>query len=158
MNKYLEAHIKKYPKMQIEDKIKLLMQAYLGPGHLVNDYDIVLQRVSTEVENIINQEITTEMIEDISDIYVRVHLLPYYKKYKSFDKLIKAFVDSSNDTKNISQFLEELEELKKTLNDKDVLFLESYIKNKNYLISHSEIYRNTYNPHYLVVNKNYLID
>ena len=36
---YLEQHLKKYPLMQIEDKIKLIMQSILGPSHLINDKD-----------------------------------------------------------------------------------------------------------------------
>ena len=37
MNIFLKYHLNKYPKMQNQDKIKLIYQASLGPAHLVND-------------------------------------------------------------------------------------------------------------------------
>ena len=46
---YLEEHLKKYPLMQIEDKIKLLMQATLGPAHLINDKEHVKKRIYKSV-------------------------------------------------------------------------------------------------------------
>lgn len=154
MNSYLNTHIKKYPKMQIEDKIKLLMQANLGCGHLVNDFDKVLKRVMSELQEI--NESSEPLIEEIGNNYVRVHLKPYYDKYHSFDKLINAFILSSKEEANLDAFLEELECLRKTLNNDEIIFLDNYLCNKNYLISHSKIYRDEYNPHYLVIHKKYL--
>ena len=43
-------HLEKYPNMQIEDKIKLFMQAILGPAHLVSDLNSVLNRMNNEYE------------------------------------------------------------------------------------------------------------
>lgn len=154
MNKYLTYHINKYPKMQIEDKIKLLMQGFLGPGHLVNDYQMVLTRVESELNQISIS--STDIYEEISDTFVRVYLKPYYEKYHSFDKLINAFILSSKEEKDFNGFLKELENLKQTLNKDEVNFLNIYLKNKNYLISHSDIYRKLYNPHYLVISKKYI--
>ena len=154
MNKYLEQHLDKYPLMQIEDKIKLIMQGNLGPGHLVNNYQMVLARVSKELEEISNTN--QEMIEEISDNYVRIYLAPYYKIYHNFDNLIKMFIESSQEEKDYNHFFNDLEDLKTTLNDEDKKFLDNYLESKNYLISHSKTYREMYNPHYLVVHKKYL--
>mgnify|MGYP005612871587 CR=1 FL=1 len=49
---YLEQHLKKYPLMQIEDKIKLIMQATLGPAHLINDKEKVKARIVEEYNQI----------------------------------------------------------------------------------------------------------
>ena len=154
MNKYLEQHLIKYPHMQIEDKIKLLMQGYLGPGHLVNDYELVLNRVHNELNEISENEST--MIEEISDSYVRVYLKPYYAKYHSFDELVMMFIKSSKEEKDYDSFFKELESLKETLNKTEKEFLDIYIKNKNYLISHSKTYRELYQPHYLVIHKKFI--
>ena len=138
--------------MKIEDKIKLLMQGYLGNGHLVNDYNKVLKRITEEYEILKKNSINYDLIEKISDNYSRIYLKPYFDKYNSFDNLIKMFIDSSNEQKKEKEFLEELEILKKYLNNEELEFLEKYIERKNYLISHSDIYRKEYHPHYLVVH------
>ena len=49
---YLEQHLKKYPLMQIEDKIKLIMQSILGPSHLINDKEKVKTRIINEYNEI----------------------------------------------------------------------------------------------------------
>lgn len=154
MNKYLERHLLKYPHMQIEDKIKLIMQAHLGPGHLVNDYQMVLNRLHTELNELSNQ--TVEMVEEIGDNYVRIYLEPYYKKHQSFDDLIKIFVLSSKEEKDYEGFFKELNNLRENLNKEEQRYLDEYIDSKDYLISHSKTYKEMYHPHYLVVHKKYL--
>ena len=63
---YLEEHLKKYPLMQIEDKIKLLMQATLGPAHLINDKEQVKKRIYNEYvqspNRHINQSKSTKVV------------------------------------------------------------------------------------------------
>lgn len=153
MNKYFEYHLNKYPNMQIEDKVKLLMQANLGCGHLVKDYQIVLNRVMNELNTIISSN--DEMIEEISDNYIRIYLKPYYDKYHSFDELIKMFMESSKEPVNIPGLVNDLIKLKEILNDEDRQFVNDYLERKDYLISHSQTYRDIYNPHYLVIHKKY---
>lgn len=153
MNKYLQIHLNKYPYMQIEDKIKLIMQGTLGPGHLVNDYQMVLNRLLNELNEI---NVEKQMIEEISDNYVRIYLAPYYALNNSFDKLINAFMLSSKEPKDFDSFFKELEDLKETLNESDKEYLDIYLSNKNYLISHSKTYRDIYHPHYLVIHKKYM--
>lgn len=153
MNKYFEYHLNKYPNMQIEDKVKLLMQANLGCGHLVKDYQIVLNRVMNELNTIISSN--DEMIEEISDNYIRIYLKPYYDKHHSFDELIKMFMESSKEPVNIPGLINDLIKLKEILNDEDRQFVNDYLERKDYLISHSQTYRDIYNPHYLVIHKKY---
>lgn len=153
MNKYFEYHLNKYPNMQIEDKVKLLMQANLGCGHLVKDYQIVLNRVMNELNTIISSN--DEMIEEISDNYIRIYLKPYYDKHHSFDELIKMFMESSKEPVNIPGLVNDLIKLKEILNDEDRQFVNDYLERKDYLISHSQTYRDMYNPHYLVIHKKY---
>ena len=62
---YLEEHLKKYPLMQIEDKIKLLMQATLGPAHLINDKEQVKKRIYAEYESIKDLEYEYDLLEYI---------------------------------------------------------------------------------------------
>ena len=75
---YLEEHLKKYPLMQIQDKIKLIMQATLGPAHLINDKEKVKARILAEYNQIKDLDYEYELIEHISDKFIRVYLKPYY--------------------------------------------------------------------------------
>ncbi len=147
----LKEHLEKYPEMQIEDIIKLHLQGILGNGHLVKDKQIALDYMLREYESIEGD--SSPMIEEISDRYVRVYLYPYFQKHQSFDALAEAFVLSSRESVDDGFFVEEIKKLK---NEENSSFIDSYLSGGNYLIRHSEAYRQKYDPHYRVIHKKYL--
>ena len=149
---YLKEHLKKYPLMQIEDILKLYLQGILGPAHHVDSYEKCLIRVLNEYKNITNNQYE-EIEENISDNYVRIYLYPYFKKEGSFNALIKAFILSSQEVVDINIFIKEV---KKLINDDNRDFINQYLNGGDYLISHSKIYKDNYDPHYLVINRKYL--
>ena len=153
---YLKEHMIKYPKMQIEDKIKLIMQSLMGPGHLAPLKEKLETNLMNEYLMIKDTNYEYDLIEAIGDYYVRVYLKPFYEKHKSFDKLIEAFILSC-DTFNDLYYLEKaLLELRKEQNDEDKAKIDEYFSKNNILISHSTIYKEAYHPHYLVINKKYI--
>ena len=151
--KYLNEHLKKYPLMTTQDQIKLLMQGIMGPGHLVNDKNIALKRLTNEYEEIKYLNYNYDLFEEISDDYVRVYLKPYYEKNHSFEKLVHAFYMSSQVKGDVNQLREKIDEIKTKDNES---FINEYLNSNNILISHSNIYRENYHPHYIVIHKNYL--
>ena len=150
---YLKEHLEKYPLMQIEDVLKLYLQGILGPAHLVIDFDKAYKRIKEEYESIKDEEYQYDFIEEISDQYVRIYLKPYYHLVNDFTPLIKAFILSSEEKGDINLFKDEI---RKLINNDNKEIIEEYLKRDNYLISHSEIYRNNYHPHYLVINRKYI--
>lgn len=148
---YLKEHLEKYPLMQIEDILKLYMQGILGPGHLVSSFTNCLNRVNEEYKTIKNNQYQ-EIEELISDQYVRIYLYPYYQKEGDFTLLVKYFIESSKDKADVEYFKREIELL---INNENQEYIHNYISSGNYLISHSEIYRDNYDPHYLVINRKY---
>ena len=150
---YLKEHLEKYPLMQIEDVLKLYLQGILGPAHLVSDFDKAYKRIKEEYESIKDEEYQYDFIEEISDQYVRIYLKPYYHLVNDFTPLIKAFILSSEEKGDINLFKDEI---RKLINNDNKEIIEEYLKRDNYLISHSEIYRNNYHPHYLVINRKYI--
>ena len=46
----IEKHLLKYPLMEVADKIKLLMQSIMGPGHLANDKERIMNNLINEYE------------------------------------------------------------------------------------------------------------
>ena len=153
---FLEDHIKKYPLMQIEDKIKLLMQSILGPSHLINDKEKVKQRIIDEYESIKDLDYEYDMVEYLSDKYVRIYLKPYYEKFHSFDNLVEAFFKSCDNINDLYYLEKALMELKETETIDNKVKIDNYFYSGDILISHSAIYKENYHPHYLVINKKYL--
>lgn len=153
MEVYLNAHLAKYPLMQIEDILKLYLQGILGPAHAVEDFEKISQRINNEYQLIKDENYPYKLIEEISSEYVRVYLKPYYESRRDFALLIKAFILSSKEKGDTSSFKNEVKNL---INEKNKDYINGYLAKDNYLISHSEIYRNNYHPHYLVINRKYL--
>ena len=153
---YLEEHLEKYPLMQIEDKIKLLMQATLGPAHLINDKEQVRNRVYAEYEQIKDLEYQYELIEHISDKFVRVYLKPYYEMFNSFDALLEAFFKSCDNVSDLYYLEKALLKLRESESNENKHKIDEYFYSGDILISHSKIYKENYHPHYLVINKRYL--
>lgn len=146
-NIFLEYHLKKYPKMTKQDIIKLIYQATLGPRHFSSNLDV------TKVTNYLLNELkdykqTNEnLYEYIGSDYIRINIFKYQEYNLDLNHLINIFLDSTNQEydKNLLK-----NNLLKYLSNEDLL-------DYDYLpVSHSDIYRNTYYPHYRVVNKKHL--
>jgi hypothetical protein len=148
MKIFYNYHLKKYNYIDKEDKIKLIYQSTLGPNHLGKNLlkENIKQRVERELLEKNNQ--TDNIYEWISEEFVRINIHKYIENNFSQDYLIDSFIESS---KIIPYNIEVLKDkLQKYLTIEE-------LKDYNYLpISHSSIYRNTYLPHYLVINKIYL--
>lgn len=148
MKIFYNYHLKKYNYIDKEDKIKLIYQSTLGPNHLGKNLlkENIKQRVEKELLEKNNQ--TDNIYEWISEEFVRINIHKYIENNFSQDYLIDSFIESSKIIPyNIEVLKDKLQEY---------LTIEE-LKDYNYLpISHSSIYRNTYLPHYLVINKDYL--
>ncbi len=151
---YLDYHLKKYPLMTTQDVVKLHLQGILGPAHLVGCVDDIIARLENEYAHIQDKDNLKDMIEMISDEYCRVYLAPYYKKWKDFTPLANAF-KSSCVLQPLDEYWEVIRSLRK---DWDSDFIDEYIKRGNPLISHSNEYREAYQPHYLVIKTKYIDD
>ena len=150
---YLSEHLKKYPLMETTDIIKLHLQGLLGPGHLVLDRNRVLNNLKNEYEISKDINYSYDLIEKISDMYVRVYIVSYFNKFGNFDKLADAFVKSSQKKYDIEKYKEEIRKLITKENEKEI---EEYLSLPSVLISHSSTYKENYFPHYLVINMEYL--
>lgn len=143
---FYKYHLNKYTYIQTEDKIKLIYQGMLGPNHLNLNKDMVKPRIEKELQE--ENDISENIYEWISSDYIRVNICKYIALNNSLDNLVDNFVKSSNTS------LYTLDDLKKELN---TYLTPNELKDYNYQpISHSNIYRNKYLPHYLVINKEYL--
>ena len=144
MKIFLNYHIKKYPKLQNQDKIKLIYQASLGPAHLVSDlsekkvYKYIIKESKSK------STLNSPYYEWISENYLRVNIL----KEKNIKYLAKSFYNSASSTKYDIDILKE--NLKAYLNE------DEYFNYDFKPIHHSSIYNEEYMPHYRLIHKQYL--
>ncbi len=147
MEIFYEYHIKKYPNIQTNDKIKLIYQATLGPNHLGKNlnYHQVLTKLKNELqETCLDND---NIYEWISEDFLRINIHKYQES-NSIEQLIKWFI-SSTEKKTYSETVLKTELLK--------YLTKEQLKDYNYLpVSHTTIYKEHYLPHYLVINKDYL--
>lgn len=155
--KIIEEHLKKYPQMEICDIIKLIYQNEFGGGHLIKDAQASLAFLREECIGLNQNKIESE---DIGNGLVRVYLANLNEL--QLVTLNQLFVLSAKLTKgSLASFVEKLEELKEAskngqiaLNYKNLCQEINQYEQQNYpAISHSKKYRQLYQPHYRVINK-----
>ena len=156
MNNFLDIlkfHLNKYPLMQAEDIYKLAYQFYFGPAHFINDKEKAYAYLLKEAEETNNKDI--ELI-DVGE-YVRVSLI---NNEKYLLELFNAFVEfAKKSDKSIDDFIKLLDTCGEHLINNEVLYhdflsLLQKMEELNYpAISHSQIYKDNYHPHYRLINK-----
>jgi len=147
-----------YPKMLIQDMVKLLYQNEFGSGHFVHSEDSSLARLRTEYDSLIQSD-EHLLFEDIGNNLCRMHLAGL-KSQVSLETVNKFFVHTANTVSGSNKgFEEKLDILKQCCRKGQLpyspLLLELYIryykKNGYPPVSHSEEYRKAYNPAYRIV-------
>ena len=160
----LKYHINKYPKMEVQDVIKLLYQNEFGGGHLISDSNKSLTYLNYEYENI-KKDFSLPLYEDIGNNLIRLNLKAIDTTKISLMEINDIFVSSSNKVKgSMNSFLNKIELVKQlTINNFFIFtyeeldeYLNKYKKNNYPIVSHSKTYKDNYDPAYRVVIKDYL--
>ena len=142
---FLKYHLKKYPKMTNQDIIKLIYQETLGPNHIISDQNRVLNYLQKELAE--NHSLFNNLYEYIGTNYVRMDIHKYYQYFNNIDTLFNLFFNSLSPNQDLNL-------LKDTLNN--FLTIDD-LKDYNYLpISHSDIYKSSYLPHYRIIKSSLL--
>lgn len=142
---FLKYHLKKYPKMTNQDIIKLIYQETLGPNHIISDQNRVLNYLQKELEE--NHNLFNNLYEYLGTNYVRMDIHKYYQYFNNIDTLFNLFLNSLSPNQDLNL-------LKDTLNN--FLTIDD-LKDYNYLpVSHSDIYKSSYLPHYRIIKSSLL--
>lgn len=163
MNRYWKEQLDRYPDMQIQDFVKFLYQATLGPAHLIENKVANYQYFLNEYHNI-EKDKSHILIEEISDEYVRIHLEALSEE--SLDVYYQLFLKSAEVKNDYDTFVNELSLIEKEIIAGNLPFdihewkqyLKSYQENDYPMVSHTDNFRNSYHPHYRVIKKQYLIE
>ncbi len=158
----LDIELTLHPKSQLVDIYKFLNQASFGPTHMTPDMQVIRNCIIQEFMTII-PDFITEPIQDIGNGkgFVRVNLnsiQAYPNKDFAAEKLTELIlesrvqqIDTPNTWNDIWQF--SLPTVLELINpsESDVQLIEKLIKD-DLLPHHSEIYRQSYTPHYRVIH------
>ena len=151
MKEIINDHLKKYPQMQIQDAVKLLFQSEFGPGHLLRNTDYARKLLMEEIELTKEDE---PRVEVISNQYVRYYLGQLTQN--DVEDVLSVMIESAQIQGSKENFMKKLSDLKEmNLFDGDELdeYLNEYLKRDSLMVSHSDVYRSCYQPHYRVLLK-----
>ena len=153
-------HFIKYPLMLPNDFFKLIYQNSHGPHHL-NQNNITMNFYN-ELSILVSPP--KYQLENIGNNYTRVYLNPLWNT-NDRESVLDAFIKSNMDYKpNMSLLYEELDLLKElvmsnkiNINTEQFLNeLDNYLTKGPHAVSHTNNYKNSYDPHYVVIHNNYL--
>jgi hypothetical protein len=153
-----------YPKSTLQDIYKNLFQDRFGTEHAIGDTAsarLYLEKELASFESSDNVEI--EFL-GLNHNYVRINLIIVKQGKIPQEKLLTAFYNSAEEINesNIKTWQSDwkkITEIIKRMNlnivdfEKDKLKIDSLLSQGKYAIHHSAIFRETYHPHYRVVEK-----
>lgn len=149
MENYFKEHCQNYPQRTWQDDVKWLYQATLGCEHFVSDEKMSLKRIQEES----GQERYLKA-ESLNETYIRLHFSGLEEA--EMRVVNRLFIESARfHITDVSGWIEVLRKYQKTLSKQDQELLETYIQAGAMPLHHSDLFRNTYQPHYRVILKKY---
>ena len=142
---FIKYHKNKYPLMTNQDIIKLVYQETLGPNHIILTKETTLKYILNELNESNNDN--NNLYEYIGPNYVRMDIHKYYKYYNEVESLNDLFFNSIS-TNNDKEILRN--------NLKDLLPYDVLNEYNLEPVSHSEIFRKSYFPHYRIIKSTFL--
>jgi len=163
----LQKHYKRYPKMQLQDMVKLIYQNEFGGGHLIANEQDSMKRLKEEydaIKQVPQGNVTYSLFEDIGNGLYRLHLSALKNTGIDLATVNKFFVNTANSVRgSIESFEKKLEALKKCCEEKTLpyslqeceAYLNDYKKQGYPPVSHSRIFQSLYLPAYRIVKAEY---
>lgn len=154
-------HFKQYPLLTIQDFIKFLYQSTLGSAHLIQSVEDNYAYLLKEYESI-QHDPNHILYEKISDELVRVHLEAIDENdLKVYHAL---FMKSVEVTSSKEQLINVFHEVKQGILDGWIPFdlyewtnkIDEYQSKGCPAVSHSDVFRENYHPHYRLMKVEYL--
>lgn len=152
-------HLEMYPLMQPEDVYKLAYQFAFGPGHFYIDEEDAKKRIFKEARAVGDNSTDIKLVF-IGNDYCRYPLMdnPVYLEMlcEEFIQTVKAGSPNNVDfEKLLIDIIGYIKELQTDFAFKDFLLFIQKMQKENFpIVSHSEKYREAYNPHYRVIKQN----
>ena len=159
--------IKNHPNQTLQDVYKSCYQDEYGPGHLIANESSAIKSLYSEINSIEKDYDPITLFEQtgLKGNYLRVDLTLIRDGKIPFFVLFRALVFSAKiggqktDEKWDKIWSEIVEAIKKSdlkfeNFEKDLEELDKISKSDDKVVHHSEMYENTYHPHYRIIEKN----
>ncbi len=155
-------HIKKYPKLELQDILKMLYQNEFGPKHIAENEIECFKSLSKELQTIQYDE-QEELFEDIGYGALRLNLkaIPKDTDLNYINKIIIKSADEFCGTNE--KLVIKFGLLVVMAENKEIPFdiqrvrdeTNAFAKNGFKPVSHSNIYKENYSPSYRVISEKY---
>ena len=159
--------IKNHPKQTLQDVYKSCYQDEYGPGHMIPNESSSMNYLMTETNSIEKNYNPPTLFEltGLEGNYIRVDLSLIKKGTVPFFVLFKALLISSEigSQKTDDGWAEIWTEIVKEIQNYDLKFdnfeedierLKNISESDDKVVHHSDLYENTYHPHYRIIEKN----
>ena len=166
IQQFITKVLQEYPEARLLDIYKSCFQDYMGAEHLVSDRQRVKNYLDEELNSIETNGLMDWLYEPcgIEGRYVRVSLKAVKESLISKELLLDAFIRSANNAERPSvekwsvrwqQIISTIEDMQLNIPHyaEDKHFIEQLLSQGKYAISHSPQYRNTYHPHYRIIER-----
>jgi len=156
----LQAHLKRYPAMQVQDIYKLVHQAALGSEHALLDASAARNFLENEIKEMGSglPEPLTDPISADAEI-LRIHLRPYLASGGTPETLLDAFLATAHNFHGDITTLESYWDTARRTRFLPDSVMDGFIlkmREAHYpAVHHSEIYRENYQPAYRVIWRRY---
>ena len=167
LENFVSYQMQTYPKSRLLDLYKSCFQDYMGAEHLVSDRERVKAYLDEELETTNLDELLPYYYEPcgIDSNYYRVNIRTIMEGIITEDMLLDAFIRSANaETRpSVDSWSDRWHVIIGTIEQKkldlpyyqeDKQFIDSVLSVGKYAISHSPDYRESYHPHYRIVERN----
>lgn len=166
IEKFVKWQMETYSESRLLDIYKSCFQDYMGAEHLVTDSERVKAYLDQELETTTLDELMPWYYEPcgIDSNYYRVSIRAIKENIITEEMLLDAFVRSANSVERpsveswrnrwhvIIGTIDQMQ-LKLPQYEEDKQFIGSILTVGKYAISHSPEYRETYHPHYRIVER-----
>lgn len=159
----VEYHMQEYPQSTLKDLYKNFFQDVYGPGHLVNDTVAAKKYLLEELNSY--SKITGKIAEPTGykHNFYRVNLSTIKNDLIPFDLYFHAFIKSAEKFKEVDmeEWKDEWTKIEIVIRsmhlslpdyEKDKKEIEEQLKEGKYVGHHSQIFNDTYRPHYRIMS------
>ncbi|WP_279007035.1 uridine kinase family protein [Thomasclavelia cocleata] len=149
MKEIILAHLSSYPLMTGKDIIKLLFQSEFAGEHIIKNSSQTYNHLKQECQNLNNK---TYQIEPIGNNLVRFHLFnaDEIELYTINQLFVCSAYHHNGSKEELIRTLKQIRQLDLPIIDLNNE-IDNYLQQNCPIISHSNIYRETYKPHYRVM-------
>ncbi|MBN1340759.1 MAG: hypothetical protein JXA03_15630 [Bacteroidales bacterium] len=166
MEKAILRELELHPKATLVDLYKNFFQGRFGPGHMISNREAALNYLLSELEEAENFDTVKWQAVGYEGRYFRINLSLVRDSIISPDQLTDAFTGSANTAEQPTHeawmsewnyILSVIESLDLSLPTylQDLAAIDKNLKNGILVGHHSDIYKNTYYPHYRIVTEEY---